>query len=982
MNKIATYLVASFLILFLFSIRFSLSAQNPCKADFIMVRDSIINIPYVYFFEEESTAVDTNIVSWSWDFGDNNKSTDRSVLHQYNKPGTYTVCLSIATKNNCHSDTCKTLIITEVPTCKSSFYYYNFSNDSLNTSNSTPNTFYFTDLSGGNIKNWLWHFGDGSTSTLQNPVHTFNPGTYKVCLNIEGTISGSTNLCQDLYCQSITINQSASCFANFFNVPDGVSATTFHFYDSSQGYPGLWFWSFGDDSTSSARNPVHNYAKPGNYKVCLTIVNDTFLCKDMRCYDFYAGASPIPCEAAFNYLPDTAANANTTIDFINISKGNALKFLWNFGDGDISTEADPHYSFPHTGVFNVCLSISDSLGKACNDQYCRTVFIGDKPSSCQAFFVSEPDTMALGKNFYKFTDMSAGYPSSWHWDFGDNSTDNSQNPEHQYANPGTYYPCLTIHNDYKQCQNIYCSRIFVPGNSDNCLADFSYQNSNEIVSVPSARAYQFLDLSQSPSLKIHSSFWQFGDGSSSDEANPAHIFFPGTYKVCLTISSAPINGAVCSDTRCYTLTVDSIISPPLSSCNNYITNDNDPKDSLTVHFYGSSRSTVNYQPSTKFIWAFGNGDTIKNTSDIHGNSAVTYKYKKGGTYNVRLTTIDSLNCTFTSSRLVFVNTSQGFGSVEGQVFANGKNVDKAKVLIVSLNSSPGSLLPNPNSFSYLDSNNVDSIGGYHFSKVPYGQYYVLSYLQPTSKYFSSFLPAFYGNTWYWADATTVTLTKNSSSGPYNLNLISYKNFTTGPGIIKGFVSYGGIQPSGSTLPAQGSLYGIEILLFDNSGNTLAYTYTDSHGQFSFSALAYGTYRLNVEILGVYTASAYVTLSPENPEADNIGFNVDYGIMPFITSLSVHNYQLTTNNEQLIIGDVYPNPLSDIANIPVHSLRQSLVTLTVYDQFGQKLTTNNEQLTSGISLLHLSTSSLSKGVYYVSISSKDGFQSTKKFVKID
>jgi PKD repeat protein len=86
-----------------------------------------------------------------------------------------------------------------------------------------PDSFIFTDLSSGNIIAWSWSFGDGTSSTEQNPVHSFpGPGTFTTCLTIEG------NNCTDTYCQEIIISDTVyrqiygQVFAGNFPMQQGI----------------------------------------------------------------------------------------------------------------------------------------------------------------------------------------------------------------------------------------------------------------------------------------------------------------------------------------------------------------------------------------------------------------------------------------------------------------------------------------------------------------------------------------------------------------------------------------------------------------------------------------------------------------------------------------------------------------------------------------------------------------------------------------
>ncbi len=127
----------------------------------------------------------------------------------------------------------------------------------------------FSDASttGGTISNWLWDFGDGNTSTMQNPSHTYTAaGNYTVCLTV-------TDACgSDSSCTSVTV----------VNCPDPVSVWSssannlvVDFTDASTTANTIsnWLWDFGDGNTSTTQNPSHTYATDGNYTVCLTVTD-------------------------------------------------------------------------------------------------------------------------------------------------------------------------------------------------------------------------------------------------------------------------------------------------------------------------------------------------------------------------------------------------------------------------------------------------------------------------------------------------------------------------------------------------------------------------------------------------------------------------------------------------------------------------------------------------------------------------------------
>ena len=116
---------------------------------------------------------------------------------------------------------------------------------------------------------WLWDFGDGSTSTEQNPVHTYtSPGNYTVTLTV-------TDSC------GVTANDTTYAWvyspleADADGPYEGTAGIPIQFNGNATGGcpPYTWFWDFGDGSTSTEQNPVHTYESPGNYTVTLTVTD-------------------------------------------------------------------------------------------------------------------------------------------------------------------------------------------------------------------------------------------------------------------------------------------------------------------------------------------------------------------------------------------------------------------------------------------------------------------------------------------------------------------------------------------------------------------------------------------------------------------------------------------------------------------------------------------------------------------------------------
>lgn len=137
------------------------------------------------------------------------------------------------------------------------------------TSGCAPLTVNFTDLSSGPVISWSWDFGNGGTSTAQNPSHEYtSAGTYTVNLTV------TSEICSDTETKTDYITVSTSPVADFAGDPtSGYAPLTVSFTDLSTNSPTSWSWDFGDGGTSTEQNPTHTYDTAGTYTVSLTASN-------------------------------------------------------------------------------------------------------------------------------------------------------------------------------------------------------------------------------------------------------------------------------------------------------------------------------------------------------------------------------------------------------------------------------------------------------------------------------------------------------------------------------------------------------------------------------------------------------------------------------------------------------------------------------------------------------------------------------------
>ncbi|HHM01873.1 MAG TPA: PKD domain-containing protein [Caldithrix abyssi] len=211
----------------------------------------------------------------------------------------------------------------------------------------------FTDQSSGDITDWSWDFGDGTTSTLQNPTHDYaNPGSYTVSLTVTGPGGSDTNTKNNY----ITVEDPAVT-ADFSGTPtSGDAPLDVAFTDNSTG-ASSWSWDFGDGATSTAQNPTHTYTVAGVYTVTLTASNSCGTDTQTK-VDYITVTEP----QGGNDETHVASNTVVKESFFIVTRGNAtVKIVDQNGNPVADATVDGSWS----GSVNQSVSITtDANGEA------------------------------------------------------------------------------------------------------------------------------------------------------------------------------------------------------------------------------------------------------------------------------------------------------------------------------------------------------------------------------------------------------------------------------------------------------------------------------------------------------------------------------------------------------------------------------------------------------------------------------------------
>ncbi|MFT5687251.1 MAG: PKD repeat protein, partial [Planctomycetota bacterium] len=213
-------------------------------------------VPFTVNFSDLSSGSPT---AWTWNFGDGSSSAQQNPSKTYTAAGTYDVTLTAVTSTGTDSETKLDYITANPPPIVADF-------TASTTLGDAPLSVNFTDLTSGGPTSWSWNFGNGQSSTAQNPSTTYNaPGSYTVSLSATGP-GGTDSEVKVNYI--VALEPVAADFAASTVQGNGPLMVTFT--DTSAGNPTSWSWNFGAAGTSSAQNPVVIFPDGACYGVSLT----------------------------------------------------------------------------------------------------------------------------------------------------------------------------------------------------------------------------------------------------------------------------------------------------------------------------------------------------------------------------------------------------------------------------------------------------------------------------------------------------------------------------------------------------------------------------------------------------------------------------------------------------------------------------------------------------------------------------------------
>jgi PKD repeat protein/uncharacterized protein YjdB len=484
---------------------------TPASVGFSTPTTTYCKKPATITFSNSTTGTPT--LAYQWEFGDGGTSGATAPTHTYSASGSYNV----------------TLVVTDGNTCKDSLVqpaYINVGSLAAAFTSTSPSCLNipinFTNTSSGHISS-KWSFGDGGTSTNENPVYSYSvAGTYSVKLVVfDGT-------CYDSIIHVVTI--LALPVGGFTSIPvepcpPPVNVT----FNATVPGGTTVAWLFGDGTTGTGPSFVKNYPTSVIDFVDMILTNSSG-CKDTMqkidtiynlfinpSVDFANGCVPLKVNFSM-YAYSVVYNTFTSnYDFFTYPYAIA-SYTWNFGDGSpTSGGPTPMHVYTSTGVFTATVTITTVNG--CTGSSTLNVSVGKPPV---ASIISRPRRVCSDRNTFD-SSTSTGFITEYDWSYGDGSPGaHSVATTHAYTAPGIYNVSLMVY-DYG-CPSVLPGTLTDTVDSPNANINYNFAciPDNEI---------DFRDYS----LGDDSHLWQFGDGTTSTINNPVHDYPSlSAYNVTLT----------------------------------------------------------------------------------------------------------------------------------------------------------------------------------------------------------------------------------------------------------------------------------------------------------------------------------------------------------------------------------------------------------------------------------------------------------------
>ena len=466
-----------------------------------------------------------NATEYQWDFFDNTTSTEFEPSHSFQNTGIYYVQLIASDPDACNiADTTYVTVLALNPDEVTAEFEYEVICETVGI--------YFDAQTWPGILH-AWDFGDGTFSTQSDPYHVFPAAgeTYTVTLHVYSEAPDC--FADQTYSTDIFIPENVTS-APVSDVVFGCIPVSVNFSNNSTNATNFE-WDFGvNGEISTEENASFTFLEAGDYEVTLTAFNPES-CNEQDISTVLVSALDTIIIAEFNYiLPPICDEQNVVFE---TDYPEFTEYQWNFGDGNSSTEANPNHIYSTFGTYEVSLIVSSFCSPPDSISY---EIVLEEPPLVDGEITLFPQNGCMPLSIEV---AGEGNAVSYLWNFGDGTTAEGLTATHTYETAGTYGISFTA-IDSSTC-NISLTQNTSVEVYQTAIAAFEMSSN---VTEASVTPTFFTNNSQF----ADSYLWDFGDGNTSEEENPTHLYeTTGTFEVCLQA----INEENCNDEVCQTITV-------------------------------------------------------------------------------------------------------------------------------------------------------------------------------------------------------------------------------------------------------------------------------------------------------------------------------------------------------------------------------------------------------------------------------------------
>jgi gliding motility-associated-like protein len=390
----------------------------------------------VDFTNSSNLSACSGTISYNWNFDNGQTSNLENPQITFTSAGDFNVTLTVSCDegSDVHEFTVNIL-----PTPNASFTVDTYMGCAPYTAQFTNNS----TQGSGTIDEWYWTFGDGISSTEENPEHEYTtPGSYSVTLK-----TTNVNGCFDLYEMQNIVQVSDTPSVSFMAFPQAYcQAPVDMFFDATVNVsPGMDYtanWDFGDGGSSTDTDVTYPYTNQGDFDVQLTITDD-YGCQRVVDSMDYIHIHPIdPAYQIRNSESEIVTNGvvciNEAIHFFCLNDGYDVS--WNFGSGMISNTPNANIAFVTAGTHQITMTVDPG-----GDCEVSETFALEVESPSPSYSISPADGFACDVPFVvEFTSDASEEFEAYEWFFGDGNSSIEVNPVYTYNAFGTFEPVLEV----------------------------------------------------------------------------------------------------------------------------------------------------------------------------------------------------------------------------------------------------------------------------------------------------------------------------------------------------------------------------------------------------------------------------------------------------------------------------------------------------------------------------------------------------------